>query len=924
MSELPKCKRSNYLKQLLQMMWLLVLLLFPALIIAHVITGYQHQLSEVERNRQNNQAELALARLDREMNLLSVVNQALLEFTQQSQNFYNKTSDGREFIKRADSIFFKRFPESSQLLWFNHSFKLLDSISSRKVLNRTAWEKFLLVISNPTKAKKIDKIIANSFVKTEMSDFLSPDFFEKITATPVEMIYQSKRVILRHFRISDSNSADFPRYLLTILPTDATKPDWLEARALKKVGHSQLLVGALRFSDQTAIAGSTISENLLDGFSRKFQEGIQSVDFAGTRYYFSVHFQNPDLFLCVGLPFNKYSLLNLALQFLKFIAFFPFLAAIIWLRFSTNNFASADFSLRSKFRLATIGLTVAPIILMMMAGILYLVQQNREMERNRSNRLDAAINRFSDSITQQTSQLENYLRNRLNAEIKDADNLQTMAERTFKLLRNSGCHLAMALGKNGEIFHETNLEDSLARNRISFYIGMIKMPLITEGFAVSELEKKISSALGEKFSKYRDKKFRYDFYNRLNAIEIGNQTANLFTTFVRDQQGKILACVGLGFDAEIMRQFFLKNSLRNLNDSAIKVFLHPQNVQGTFFRPSSPKVAEILELSALTGKQFEHRFTWQGQEYQMLSRLLDNSKTAAAAVTRVDSDDNQASMVFLAVFALILISAGMNSKFILTMFEGIFLEPVLLLNKSVKSIRDGKYDISFENPGEDEVGTLKKSFNKMASGLKEKSEMKKYLNQDLYAETSRHQGTDFYRKHMTMMFCGIRNFIHLEKKLPAEEAFRIMNLFLSICDKSVRNCSGSIDKFIGETAMAAFKEKEQLENAIEAALRIKEQVQNSSSEFPDSFSFGIGIASGELITGPIGSQTNRLDFTAIGDPVNLAARLEKLAGREGRPQILVVEQAQISSLFVVQKFPPIQVKGKAQPVEVVEIVGVAQ
>ncbi len=924
MPEPTKNKPVSFLQKMLQLIWLLILLLFPALIIGHVLSGYQRQLIEVERNRQNSEAAIELARLDREMNLTSVVNAALLDFTERCQILQKESANSREFINLADRFFFDQFPKSSQLLWFNRSFKIIDSTSSKNIFNRTAWEKFLLVISAPRRAKKVDRMIAESFIKTEMSDFLSSDFFEKIRTIPVEIIFQSKRVILRQLEIPRGNSTTLPRYLLAILPTESAKKDWLEKRALKKMGNSRLLTGALRFSSQTAIEGSTIPENLLVGFSEKFQQGIQSHEFAGIRYYFSVHFRNPDLFLCVGLPFNEYSFLNIVLQFLKAIVFLPFVAALFWLSSRNKGFVPADFSLRSRFKLATIGLTSAPIILMTVAGALYLVQQGREMEKNRFNRLDAAINSFSDSISQQTSQLENYLRNQLNAEFKESDQLPAMAKKAFELLKKSGCELTMALGKKGEIFHETNLKESLARNRLSFFIGMIKMPLITEGFAVSEIEKKISSALGEKYSKYRERKFRYDFYNRLNSIELGNKTANLFTTFVRDRHGNILACLGAGFDSEIMRQFFLKNQLRNFNDSDIKVFLHPQDVKGTFFHPNSAKVAEIIELSALTGKQFEHRFKWQGHEYQLLARLLDNSKTAAAAVTRVDSDNRESTLFFLAVFTLILISAGMNSKFVLNMFENIFLEPVLLLNDSVKSIRDGKYGLSFEKPGKDEIGTLKTSFNKMAAGLKEKSEMKKYLNQDLYSEPALHQEAAFSRKKMTMMFCGIRNFTALEKALPAEEAFRVMNLFLSICDKSVRDCSGTIDKFIGETAMAGFKDKKQFKNAIEAALQIKSQVQNRASEFPDSFTFGIGIAGGELITGPIGSKNNRLDFTAIGDPVNLAARLEKLAGREGKPQILVVDQARIADSFVCRKFAPIKVKGKTQPVEVLEIVGMIE
>jgi adenylate cyclase len=87
--------------------------------------------------------------------------------------------------------------------------------------------------------------------------------------------------------------------------------------------------------------------------------------------------------------------------------------------------------------------------------------------------------------------------------------------------------------------------------------------------------------------------------------------------------------------------------------------------------------------------------------------------------------------------------------------------------------------------------------------------------------------------------------------------------------------------------------------------------------------FGIGIASGEPIAGHIGSLNKRLDYTLIGDTVNLAARLEKLAGRQGQPQVLTnsetlakTDSAEFSSILS----GTIKIKGKAKPVKVFEIV----
>lgn len=901
--------------------WLLAVLLFPAIIVSGSLKDFQMQLSELDQREQQNEATIAISRLNREMHLKSVVDEAIRNFAAQVEVSLTSDIKSPALIRKFDQIFFHRFPDSVRLLWFNKTHRLVPSVSAKKLLNRTVWEKFILRVSNPDQAKISDKKIAAGFIKSEMSDFLTPDFFSNINAAPIEVLLENERVFLRLVKLASPENSSLPAGFLVILPIERARKDWLETRALRKISNQSLLAGAFRFSDQSAIYGSMISENLLHGFSEKFKRGILTSDHEDFRYYFSYHFENPDIFLCIAMPSSKNELFKNLFTILRILAFFPFLAALYHSFGNKNRSAFSRLSLKTRFRLATVGLTVAPILLMTFAGLLYLVRLNTELEQSRLNQLDNAIDNYSDSITRQTSQLENFLRNNLSQKLQQCEDFAQMSEKAFTLLKDSGCHLAMILSKEGEIYHTTSLEDSLARNRMSFFIGMIKLPLINEGFAVAELERKTKSALGDRFSQYREKKFRYDFYNRLNAIEMGPTVANLFTTFIYNDAGKIVACVGVGFEAETMRQFFLKKALRQRRQTDTSVFLRPLTSSGAFYHPHSTAVDELLKLSALTGKPFERNLSLNGRNYLIRSRLLRNSQTAAAAVMRIDKSQNDSRMIFLAIFSLILALAVLNSHLIIKVFDRLFLQPIFALTSSVKSIRDGDYQIAFTSHSQDEIGTLQESFSKMADGLREKAEMKKYLNQDLYSEAESQQQTEFVKTTGTVMFCGIRDFSRFEKEMPAEEAFSMMNRFLSVCDRAVSSNSGKIDKFIGETAMAFFKDEQGLNNAVAAALQIQHRLAAEAKDLPDSFCYGIGIAGGELIAGQIGSRRKRLDYTVIGDPVNLAARLEKLAGRKGTPEILTSANSSLEDSFATEKFATIKVKGKAQPVAIVKVSG---
>ncbi|MBW7477716.1 adenylate/guanylate cyclase domain-containing protein [Paenibacillus oenotherae] len=187
------------------------------------------------------------------------------------------------------------------------------------------------------------------------------------------------------------------------------------------------------------------------------------------------------------------------------------------------------------------------------------------------------------------------------------------------------------------------------------------------------------------------------------------------------------------------------------------------------------------------------------------------------------------------------------------------------------------------------------------------------------------------RRDISVVFVDIRGFTPMSEKLEPEQVIQVLNEYLDICTKAVFKCSGTLDKFIGDGVMAIFgapiSQPNHPEMAVRAALEMKRQSaeleERCLREIGVPVRFGVGINSGPAVVGNIGSEMLRLDYTAIGDTVNLAARLEANA-KPG--QILISEEtlARVQGLFKTESIGEIKVKGKEKPVLVTEVLGDAE
>jgi adenylate cyclase len=271
------------------------------------------------------------------------------------------------------------------------------------------------------------------------------------------------------------------------------------------------------------------------------------------------------------------------------------------------------------------------------------------------------------------------------------------------------------------------------------------------------------------------------------------------------------------------------------------------------------------------------------------------------------------------------------------LFAGLLTRPVERLAKGVRSVADGNFDVQVSKTSSDEIGMLTVAFNEMTRSLKEKKLIKEAFRRYVSHQVADQifQDPEKYlsslkgeRRRVTILFADIRDFTPMAESMQPEGVVKILNKYLSYMTESVFKFQGTLDKFIGDCVMAVYGAPLYLKNSTEMAVRTALEIQDKInslngeriSKGKNPIEIGIGINAGEAVVGNIGSEDRRLDYTVIGDNVNLASRLQTAANVMG-VKILISKKAykDVAGIVQVREIPPIKVKGKREPVEVLII-----
>ncbi len=266
--------------------------------------------------------------------------------------------------------------------------------------------------------------------------------------------------------------------------------------------------------------------------------------------------------------------------------------------------------------------------------------------------------------------------------------------------------------------------------------------------------------------------------------------------------------------------------------------------------------------------------------------------------------------------------------------------PILQLLKSTKDVQGGNLSVNIANLPEDEIGQLGESLNKMIGELREKQALQTiistYIDPRIVEKIIIPGRTEILagqRQIMTIMFTDLAGFTKIGEQLSPTGLVKLTNRYFTIMTECIQAEQGIIDKFIGDAIMAYWgppfvKEEEQAAAACRAALRQKEALIQFRKELPEllglrknlpEIDIRIGIATGEVVVGNIGSDTAR-SYTVMGDVVNLASRLEA-ANKQYGTVIMIsdITLRMAETQIEVRELDTIVFKGKTEPVKVYEL-----
>jgi len=262
--------------------------------------------------------------------------------------------------------------------------------------------------------------------------------------------------------------------------------------------------------------------------------------------------------------------------------------------------------------------------------------------------------------------------------------------------------------------------------------------------------------------------------------------------------------------------------------------------------------------------------------------------------------------------------------------------PVLRLVKASRQIEAGQFELDIVPTSHDELGLLTTSFTEMGKGLAERERVKetfgKFVNRQIAEQALKGDlklgGT---RRVATIFFSDIRSFTAISENMEPEAVVEFLNAYMTRMVGCLEKTGGVVDKFIGDAIMGVWgaplskgsPEQDALA-AVESMLLMRASLIefNADRGGPGKpiLRIGCGLNSGPCLAGQIGS-LQRMEYTVIGDAVNLASRIEALNKPFGT-DILISENTYhlVEHAFITEPMPPIKVKGKTDPLQIFAVI----
>ncbi len=266
--------------------------------------------------------------------------------------------------------------------------------------------------------------------------------------------------------------------------------------------------------------------------------------------------------------------------------------------------------------------------------------------------------------------------------------------------------------------------------------------------------------------------------------------------------------------------------------------------------------------------------------------------------------------------------------------------PVLDVAAAAGRVAEGHFDVRVEARRRDEVGRMAEAFNSMARDLgsyrdrvveetRIRTNLSRYLSPDVVEDVvSRKTALELggQRREITILFADVASFTPFAEGFPPEVVVGVLNELFTIATDAIFRQGGTIDKYIGDCVMAVFGAPAPLQDhavkACRAAEEIRRRVQVANEKWivvpGRDIRLSIGIHTGVVVAGNVGSE-RRMEYTVIGDAVNVAARLQGVA-KGGEIVLSDSVRSRIGDEFACQPGGAVSLKGRSQEVEIFRLV----
>jgi class 3 adenylate cyclase len=227
------------------------------------------------------------------------------------------------------------------------------------------------------------------------------------------------------------------------------------------------------------------------------------------------------------------------------------------------------------------------------------------------------------------------------------------------------------------------------------------------------------------------------------------------------------------------------------------------------------------------------------------------------------------------------------------LFSKSIVRPLADLQRATEAVREGRYDVAVPVTTGDELGELAASFNQMVEGLAERERLREafgtYLDKSvaeyILSEGFTEEGVEV---EVSVLFCDVRDFTSFAAKADAKDVVMRLNAMFAVVVPIVSRHGGHVDKFVGDGLLAMFGAPEPFPDHADRAVRAAcEMAGVVNADDEPGFRIGIGVNTGRVVAGSIGG-AGRLNFSIIGDAVNVASRVEA-ATREVGEDVLITE-----------------------------------